>query len=193
MRKFFIATALTALATVGIGIGTASAEPQDDVEHVVEVVACPWNNAADENSGGQLNPAESDPSGMAAGRCDDYPAISEDYLIPDYIPCDVLKAVGDAAANNGVPAVPDVTNAVRDAVPCEVDTGCTENCGGNPKVGDDDDDDDDDDGAEVKDDVVQNNAASDGSLPRTGGELQLLGGLSMGLTGLGLFARRFLG
>ncbi len=172
MRKLGIIIAIAAVATLGFaGKASAQLEPLCDVPQAIA-------DGSDQDPiapfpGGPGTPVKQITQG-AADAC------NEQDIVP--LICGVADGIEGMSGGDPLSA------GIKENVGCAA-----------PPTGDDDDDDDKKakkdkkkGDPEVEGEVVDRNAAPGGTLPRTGGELQLLGGLSMGLTGLGVFARRFL-
>jgi hypothetical protein len=203
MRKIGILIALIAAATLGIS-GTASAQ-EEEITGVGGAAGCPINNAFAEGGAPDF-------AAMGGQDCSGYPALKnpaddEGASIQTYV-CGVVgatltaSALADGTLNDSVKSDP----MWQDNCPAGGEKTCEEDptqakCpdGDDDDGNDDGNDDDDDDGngggggddTDVAGEVVAQNAASDGSLPRTGGG-ELLAGLGFGLTSLGAVVRRFI-
>lgn len=172
MQKLSMFFAAVIAATLGFA-GTAAA--QEPPVNTIKAVGCPIE--------------QSTPAAGGSGECDDFEAPSQDMAGFNSYLCGVADGIDADAEANGQPAPNPLSDGVR---------GVAE---GNPaEAGDcsgDDDDDDDDDGdgnGGNGDDGVSaaqaQNAAADGSLPRTGGALPMAGFV---VASLGALTRRLVG
>jgi len=191
MRKLGILIAITAAATLGIA-GTASAQvdlPVDvpvDAANGHEETLCPAIDGVVGTVVGGGLPADDTQKGLNE-TCTT--SNQDDGLLPSPTLCGIQKDITDGGGADIAAVVDQVHGTLAGATadlpgvnlkhPCSVggdDNGGTKTTSGGKGGGSD---------------VQANNAAADGSLPRTGGEL--FAGAGFGLLSLGALVRRFIG